>query len=260
MENKTGRVLRIEKTSIHDGDGLRTVVFLKGCPLRCKWCSTPESQRMEFEFGYGMDMTADEVVKEVCKDEIFFFHSGGGVTVSGGEPLVQAGFVGEILKGCREHGIDTAVETSLYAPFSEIEPLLPSLTAMYIDFKVADEARHTFYTGVSNRLIRENLQKVNERFTGPIHIRIPVIPTVNLFEENMQETVRFLDPLTRVADVELLPYHRLGMDTYRKMNRVYELKGIETPSMDEMRRMARVFQEECPRLGVKIKGEPVKPV
>ena len=109
-------------------------------------------------------------------------------------------------------------------------------------------------------MIRENLQKVNERFTGPIHIRIPVIPTVNLFEENMRETARFLDPLTRVADVELLPYHRLGMDTYRKMNRVYELKGIETPSMDEMRRMARVFQEECPRLGVKIKGEPVKPV
>ena len=258
MEKRTGRVLRIEKTSIHDGDGLRTVVFLKGCPLRCKWCSTPESQRMDFEFGYGMDMTVEEVVKEVCKDEIFFFHSGGGVTISGGEPLLQAEYTAEILKECREHGIETAVETSLFADFSEIEKVLPYLTSMYIDYKIADDARHVFYTGVSNKLIRDNLRRVNEVFQGPIHVRIPTIPTVNLFEENMRQTAEFLAPLDKVTDVELLPYHRLGMDTYRKMNRVYELKDIETPGMDEMRKMAHVFHEVCPRLGVKIKGEPVK--
>ena len=260
METKTGRVLRIEKTSIHDGEGLRTVVFLKGCPLRCKWCSTPESQRSEIEFGYGMDMTAEEIVKEVCKDEVFFFHSGGGVTVSGGEPLTQIEFVRDLLEKCREQGIETAVETSLYAPFEEIRTLLPFLTSMYIDYKVADEARHIFYTGVSNKLIKENLVKVNEAFDGPIHVRIPVIPTVNLFEQNMEDTARFMDPLKQVKDIELLPYHRLGMDTYAKLKRVYELKDIETPPMDEMRKMARVIQETAPRLGVKIKDEPVAPL
>ena len=115
--SKTGRVLRIEKTSIHDGEGLRTVVFLKGCPLRCKWCSTPESQRMEIEKGYGKDMTVEEVVKEICKDEIFFFHSGGGVTISGGEVLMQADFAKEILISCMEQGIPTAIETSLYSSY-----------------------------------------------------------------------------------------------------------------------------------------------
>ena len=115
--SKTGRVLRIEKTSIHDGEGLRTVVFLKGCPLRCKWCSTPESQRMEIEKRYGKDMTVEEVVKEICKDEIFFFHSGGGVTISGGEVLMQADFAKEILIFYIEQRIPTAIETSLYSSY-----------------------------------------------------------------------------------------------------------------------------------------------
>lgn len=115
--SKTGRVLRIEKTSIHDGEGLRTVVFLKGCPLRCKWCSTPESQRMEIEKRYGKDMTVEEVVKEICKDEIFSFHSGGGVTISGGEVLMQADFAKEILISCMEQRIPTAIETSLYSSY-----------------------------------------------------------------------------------------------------------------------------------------------
>lgn len=171
---------------------------------------------------------------------------------------MQAEYMAEILRECREHGIETAVETSLFAEFSEIEKVLPYLTSMYVDYKIADDARHVFYTGVSNKLIQENLRRVNDVFEGPIHVRIPTIPTVNLFEENMRQTAEFIAPLNKVKDVELLPYHRLGMDTYRKMNRVYELKDIETPGMDEMRKMAHVFQEVCPRLGIKIKGEPVK--
>ena len=119
--SKTGRVLRIEKTSIHDGEGLRTVVFLKGCPLRCEWCSTPESQRMEIEKRYGKDMTVEEVVKEIYKDEIFFFHSGGGVTISGGEVLMQADFAKEILISCMEQRIPTAIETSLYSSYDIID-------------------------------------------------------------------------------------------------------------------------------------------
>jgi len=255
MSGQTGRVLRIEKTSIHDGNGLRTVVFLKGCPLRCKWCSTPESQKMETECGYGRDMTAKEVIREVCKDEIFFFYSGGGVTISGGEVLMQPEFAAEILEGCREHGIRTAVETSLYASYEAIWQLLPYLTEMYVDFKVYDDDRHRFYTGVSNQRIKENLLRLNAEFRGDIHIRIPVVPAVNLFPENMKQTALFLKPLERVCDVELLPYHRLGMDTYQKLGRVYELKEIQTPDMESMREMARVIHEANPKLPVKIKGE-----
>ena len=253
--SKTGKVLRIEKTSIHDGEGLRTVVFLKGCPLRCKWCSTPESQHMEAECGYGKDLTVEEVVKEVCKDEIFFFHSGGGVTISGGEVLMQAEFAGEILKSCISQGIQTAVETSLYAGYDKIQKLLPYLTTMYIDFKVAEEGRHKFYTGVSNELIKGNLLKLDSEFSGDIHIRIPTIPTVNMFRKNMEDTATFLKKIKHVKDVELLPYHRLGLETYERLGRIYELKEIETPDMEEMKKMAGIIQKKMPGCKVKIKGE-----
>lgn len=255
--DKIGRVLRIEKTSIHDGEGLRTVVFLKGCPLRCKWCSTPESQKMEKELDYGMDMTVGEIVHEVCKDEVFFFHSGGGVTISGGEALMQPEFVQEILKGCCQQGVQTAIETSLFASYSNIQMLLPYLGAMYIDFKVFDEERHRFYTGVSNEKIKENLVRVNEEFRGEIHLRIPVIPTVNLFAENMEKTGQFVKDLKRVKDIELLPYHRLGLHTYEKMGRVYELKGIQTPPMEEMKEMAKILHMASGK-PIKIKGAPVE--
>ena len=253
--SKTGRVLRIEKTSIHDGEGLRTVVFLKGCPLRCKWCSTPESQRMEIEKGYGKDMTVEEVVKEICKDEIFFFHSGGGVTISGGEVLMQADFAKEILKSCMEQGIPTAIETSLYSSYNKIRELLPYLTSMYIDFKIAGEKRHEFYTGVSNKRIKENLVKVDTEFNGDIHIRIPVIPTVNMFEKNMEETIKFLKDLKHIKDIELLPYHRLGLETYERLERVYELKDVEIPDMEMLRKMAEIIREKDPEAIVKLKGE-----
>lgn len=253
--SKTGKVLRIEKTSIHDGEGLRTVVFLKGCPLRCKWCSTPESQHMEAECEYGKDLTVEEVVKEVCKDEIFFFHSGGGVTISGGEVLMQADFAKEILKSCIEQGIPTAIETSLYSSYDKIRELLPYLTSMYIDFKAADEKRHEFYTGVSNKRIKENLVKVDTEFTGDIHIRTPVIPMVNMFEKNMKEMIKFLKDLKHIKDIELLPYHRLGLETYERLGRVYELKDVEIPDMEILKKMAKVIRAEDSEATVKVKGE-----
>ena len=248
--SKTGRVLRIEKTSIHDGEGLRTVVFLQGCPLRCKWCSTPESQRMEIEKRYGKDMTVEEVVKEICKDEIFFFHSGGGVTISGGEVLMQADFAKEILIFYMEQRIPTAIETSLYSSYDKIRELLPYLTSMYIDFKVADERLHEFYTGVSNKRIKENLVKVDAEFAEDIHIRIPVIPTVNMNEKNMKGTIKFLSKLKHIKDIELLPYHRLGLETYERLGKVYELKDVEM-----LKKMVEVIRAENPEAAVKVKGE-----
>lgn len=251
----TGKVLRIEKTSIHDGEGLRTVVFLKGCPLRCKWCSTPESQHMQEEVGFGQDMTVDEVVEEICKDEIFFFHSGGGVTISGGEVLAQPEFTKEILKSCMEQGIQTAIETSLYAPYLCIQDMQPYITTMYIDFKMADSARHKLYTGVENHIIKENLTRLDKEYTGDIHIRIPIIPTINMTEENMKETAEFLMTLKNIKDVELLPYHRLGVETYKRLGKEYELEKIKSPDITQMRRMAKVLKNYDPKCKVIIKGE-----
>lgn len=255
MSERKGKILRLEKTSIHDGNGLRTVVFVKGCPLRCKWCSTPESQCMDCDDEYGFAATPEEIIREVCKDEVFFFHSGGGVTISGGEIMMQADFVMDILKGCLEQGISTAIESSLFGKYEELEKLLPYLNAVYVDFKLADDKKHQFYTGVSNVIIKDNIINLNAAFRGEIHVRIPIIPTVNMTVDNMQETAKFLKPLERVCDVELLPYHRLGMETYRKMGKAYELMDIETPTMDQMTAMANALRSVHPQCPVKIKGE-----
>lgn len=254
-----GKVLRIEKASIHDGEGLRTVVFLKGCPLRCQWCSTPESQSFAIEqsetYLYGKEMTADEVVREVCKDEIFFFHSGGGVTISGGEVLCQADFAGEILKKCREQGIATAVETSLYAPYQKVRKLSAYLDDFYIDMKLYEEQAHLQYTGVSNALILENLKRLDSEFPGHIHIRIPTIPGINMTEENMRDTALFLVNLRHISDLELLPYHRLGTDTYHRLGREYQLSQTEPPSGEDMKKMAEIIRRYTPDLPIRISGE-----
>lgn len=254
MKENKGRILRIEKSSIHDGEGLRTVVFFKGCPLRCQWCSTPESQRMEQEYGYGADMTVNEIMKEICKDEIFFFHSGGGVTLSGGEVLLQPDFAADLLKNCAEQGIETAIETSLYADYSSIEKLLPYLDAMYIDFKLFDNTAHEIYTGESNKRIKENLKRVEMSFPGDIHIRIPIIPGINMTRENIEATARFFLDFRHITDLELLPYHRLGLDTYRKLNRHYLLPDIMPPSAEELKKYAEIFRLVNP--DITIKSEP----
>lgn len=255
MDKQKGKILRIEKTSIHDGDGLRTVIFLKGCPLRCKWCSTPESWSMDCDGVYGYEATVEELVQEVCKDEVFFFHSGGGVTISGGEVLMQIPFVREVLRGCREQGVPTAIESSFLGNYEELKTLFPYLNAIYVDFKLADEQLHKKYTGVSNRNINENITRMCEEFDGEVHIRIPMIPTVNMIEDNMIQTANFINTLKKVNDLELLPYHRLGLDTYQKMGLTYPLPEISTPTVETMREMADILQLNQLTCPIKIKGE-----
>lgn len=126
---------------------------------------------------------------------------------------------------------------------------------MYVDFKAADARRHEFYTGVSNERIKENLVKADREFAGDIHIRIPVIPTVNMFEENMKETAKFLRKLKHMKDIELLPYHRLGLETYERLGRIYELKDIDPPARDALMEMAEIIRRNNPEITVKIKGE-----
>ena len=284
-----GTVLRIERSSIHDGQGLRTVVFLKGCPLRCRWCSTPESQSPGPELGfaadrcrgcgtcakvcpagaissaaekgkaelnrakcrgcfacvaecpagalkkYGVPMTVEDVVAEITRDEVFYFHSGGGVTISGGEPLYQPRFTAEVLKECKRLGIHTAIETCLFAPWNHVEAVLPWLDVLYADIKLMDEGLHKRWTGAGNGLILENLHRIDASlYNTEIIARIPVIPGVTDTDSNLSDTVEMLSRIKKLKDIELLPYHRLGIETYRNLGREYSLRDLVPPSEEHM--------------------------
>ena len=173
-----GVVLRIERSSVHDGQAIRTVVFLKGCPLNCWWCSTPESQSFEIEQAdgktYGQLMTVEEVMKEIRKDSAFYFHSGGGMTLSGGEILAQPAFARAILKASLEECIGTAVETTLFSTWENVSSILPYINTAFVDFKLTEDELHKKYCGGSNRQIRENLLRTNEaKYPFELIVRTP---------------------------------------------------------------------------------------
>ena len=193
-----GIVLRIERSSIYDGDGFRTVVFLKGCPLRCQWCSTPEGQSFQIEHEhteqntYGRMMTVEEVMKEIRKDTAFFFHSGGGVTLSGGEILAQPEFTLALLQASRSECINTAIETSFFAPWAVIQPILPYVNTAFVDIKLFNREQHQQYCGVGNQTILENISQTNN-VEKPFRliVRIPIIPGINDTEEELAQIGQF---------------------------------------------------------------------
>ena len=245
-----GSVLRIEKSSIFDGDGLRTVVFMKGCPLRCQWFSTPESHRKEIQttldgkITYGRIMTVEEVLVEVRKDIPFYFHSGGGMTVSGGEILAQSEFVYNLVRRARWEGIDTCIETSFYGAWDKIEPILDCTDTAFVDLKLMDQKAHRKYIGVNNDVILHNIRKAGERKgSTKLIIRRPLIPGVNDSEEELELLGRFLCELPGVDHLQLLPYHRLGTDTYRKLGLAYQLPDVGTPSREHMERCVRITDQ-----------------
>lgn len=236
-----GMVLRIERSSTHDGTGFRTVIFLKGCPLRCLWCSTPESQSPAIELSYdstkayGEVMSVDRLMEEVRKDSIFYFHSGGGMTLSGGEPLVHADFAAKLLRQAQYEGINTAIETSLSVPFAQVEKVIPYLDNIYADIKHIDTDMHQKYCGMGNAMILDNIRRVDAlaeriRFV----VRIPLIPGINDDPETLHGIGTFCAGLKNLYCVQLLPYHRLGMDTYRKLGRDYPLAELQPPSNTHM--------------------------
>ena len=239
--NMEGSVLRLERSSIFDGDGYRTVIFLKGCPLRCQWCSTPESHHLQIEptpagsITYGRIMTVEEIMKEVRKDIPFYFHSGGGMTVSGGEILVQPDFVRTLLKRACWEGIDTAIETTMFGSWDIIEPILDVTCTAFVDLKFINSQKHKQYTGVSNERILENIKKAGTMKNGyKLIIRTPLIPGINDSEEELDAIGRFLAELPNVDHLQFLPYHRLGTDTYRKLGIPYQLSHLRSPSEEHM--------------------------
>lgn len=310
MEKREGIVLRIEKISPNDGSGLRTVVFLKGCPLRCQWCSTPESQSIQPEWFYkqakcrrcarcievcpqkalsvsgdgrsifrdkekcigclrcakvcysramgvyGKTMTVEQVMREIRKESLFYFFSGGGVTLSGGDILLQADFARAVLRECREESINTAAELDMYGAYENVQKVMAYLDSAFVDIKLMDPMMHKRRTGADNRSILENIRRVSRDFPDvPLHIRVPFIPAVNDSRENMMATVEFCKDLPTCVSLEFLPYHRLGAAVYQYLGRPYSL--LETPAMtpeEALRRTAFLSDLDLP-FTVQVSGQ-----
>ena len=241
LREVTGRIFDVQPFSIHDGPGIRTTVFFKGCPLRCLWCQNPESQMATRELlpgpagtarVIGRRTTAGEVLDEVAKDAIFYARSGGGVTLSGGEPLAQPAFAQAILQLCREAGFHTALDTAGHGRWSAARGVFERCDLILYDLKHLDPARHRALTGVGNEQILANLRHARDLGLD-VWVRIPVIPGLNDDAPSLAATgelvVRELGTGTRVF---LLPYHGLGEGKYEALG--CTPPRIEPPTESQM--------------------------
>ncbi|MBS1248733.1 MAG: Choline trimethylamine-lyase activating enzyme [Chloroflexi bacterium] len=287
-------IFDIKRFSLHDGPGIRTTVFLKGCPLSCAWCHNPESQkstpelifRAERCLGCGacvdacpeeaitmaegrsvtawarcthcgecaqvcypgaremacQEMTVEEVLEIVERDRPFYEESGGGVTFSGGEPLAHPDFLEAALVACREAGLHTALDTSGHAPWEVIDRIRPHVDLFLYDVKLLDDAQHQNDTGVSNRLLLANLQKLAE-LGHNIHVRTPLVPGINVTPAQIQALGKFVAQLPGVSRLDVLPYHEMAAEKYRRLGRDYPLHGLQSPDEETVQKTARTLRE-----------------
>ena len=245
-----GRIFNIQRFSIHDGPGVRTIVFLKGCALRCRWCCNPESQNSEIETmitdgkakTVGQDITVKEVMQEVVRDMPYYRRAGGGLTLSGGECLCQADFSAALLAAAKDMGINTAIESTACMEFEKIEKLLPYLDLYLMDIKHINSEKHKAFTKRDNKLILENAKKLAVSAKRLI-IRVPVVPTFNDTVQEITDIARFAANLPNVKEIHLLPYHRLGQDKYEGLGREYTLKEITPPGKEHMEKLAEAARQ-----------------
>ncbi len=246
-----GRIFDIQRYSIHDGTGIRTICFLKGCVLRCKWCCNPESQEYRIQEMMvrgkpkiiGRDVTVAEVMETVEKDRPYYARSGGGLTLSGGESLCQPEFSRDLLHAAKAVGINTAMESMACAKWETIESILPYLDHYLMDIKHMNGDKHRKFTGKSNELMLENARKIAASGRTRLSIRVPVVPTFNDTPEEIRAIAQFADKLPGVEDIYLLPYHRLGQDKYEGLGRTYELPHILPPEQERMLELKRTVEE-----------------
>ena len=291
---KTGIVFDIQKFSLHDGPGIRTTVFFKGCPLSCWWCHNPESQVLGLEMMFharrcircracetvctygaishngnhvftdaekcmlcgacvescyaearaivGQEMTVTQVMDMIERDVAFYDESGGGVTFSGGEPLLQGDFLYALLQACRSAGIHTAVDTCGFAAWKTLDRTRGLVDLFLYDLKLMDNKRHLELTGVPNDLILRNLQMLSARGHNII-LRVPIIPGINDDEENVHQIGDFATNSLGLNRVDILPYHHTAAEKYNRLKRAYELSDIRPPSGDRMAEIARTLRD-----------------
>ena len=290
----TAAITGIQRYSVHDGPGIRTIVFFKGCPLHCQWCQNPETQspniemilnpdlcigcgscevvcpRKEakpFQNGYdfnrslclscgecqrvcftearklnGKIVSLDQVEEEILRDSVFYNNSGGGVTVSGGEPLIHKTFVLQLFKRMKAHNINTAVETCGYVSWDNIKTILPYTDLFLYDIKAMDPATHKKYTGQNNDLIIQNFKRIRQAGADVI-IRIPLIPDVN-DNENMYRDVAKLAIENNVGMIHIMPFHQMGSSKWKGMGMNYKFENIAPLSMDRAEKAKKYFTDK----------------
>ena len=221
-------IFNIQRFSLHDGNGIRTTVFFKGCNLRCKWCANPESLSTEPEMmenaEIGRYYTLDELMSELLKDKAFYDKSGGGVTLSGGEPLLQAEFVCALCDALHDNGISVGIETAANVPLNVFADVLSKIDFALIDLKHHDSDQYKEGTGVGNMLILENIRYALTQRT-PVTLRIPVIPGYNDSIEDAHMFAKLLGELG-AKEVHVLPFHQLGDNKYKKLGLPYDYAGV----------------------------------
>lgn len=245
LRSVTGRIFDIQRFSTHDGPGVRTIVFLKGCALRCRWCCNPESQAYEIEQmrqgdtvkTVGRDVTVGEIIDEVVRDRPYYRRSGGGLTLSGGESLLQPDFAVALLQAAHQNGINTAMESTGFASPAVIERFLPHLDYYLMDIKHMDAKKHEEFTTRSNEQILQNARLIAEK-GNHLTIRVPTIPGFNDTEEEIGAIAAFAASLPNVHEIHLLPYHRMGRDKYEGLGRPYPMGDVPPPTAEHMNRLA----------------------
>ncbi len=299
-DDMDGQVFNIMKYAVHDGPGIRTTVFLKGCPLNCWWCHNPESQELKPQLTFfpnrcigcmdciaackenairpldgkvvtdlekcknngdctlvcfaearqmaGETMSVEEVVKEVLKDKIFYDESGGGVTFSGGEPLVQSIYLLELLKEMKKIGIHTTIDTCGYTSSETIKEVAELTDLFLFDLKHMDSEKHKKYTGASNELILKNLEILGS-MGKDIIIRIPIIPGFNDSKKELEDMKNYISTLKNIKEINLLPYHNIGQEKYNRMGKTYKMKDVPELSENEMKNVAKIMEAS----GIKVK-------
>jgi pyruvate formate lyase activating enzyme len=261
-----GLIFSIKRYSVHDGPGIRVTFFMKGCPLSCWWCHNPEGissepeaveqiERVgEKEFRVtqqaGRYYSAKEIIEIADKEKIFITESKGGVTFSGGEPMLQTDFLLEALKLCKEAGYHTAVDTSGFSPAGNYHAIFPYTDLFLFDIKHLEDEKHILYTGVSNHLIMSNLELIMES-DREVWIRVPHIPGINDDPGHLDALRSFLSKIKKpnLSKISLLPYHRIGASKYKKFNIPDRMNGIATPSPSRMNELKAYFEDT----GIKVK-------
>jgi pyruvate formate lyase activating enzyme len=250
-------IFDIKRFAIHDGPGIRVTVFFKGCPLSCWWCHNPEgipiepsqhSQLIQFDgieierdVEIGRWVELEELVSEITRDRVYMEETGGGVTFSGGEPLMQAASLSRMLEICAGKGIHTTVDTSGYASARVMREICSKTDLVLFDLKSMDDAKHIEFTGVSNKKILSNLQISLQSKTKTI-VRIPLVPGFNDREDEIRAMLDFLKGFEALEQVDILPYHRYANNKYKRIQVQNRMESFETPSDRQVEDVRRTFE------------------